>query len=131
MVKATKQPRCGSPVAGAVCCPSCPHQDGGGIPSPPSPRAGARTLSLAPAATHSQQESGSSPTLCLRGGGALCPGRVQPGYSSWEETAPPPQSCSPTPPTPRQLTSVYHMIPCNNCVDCRLDIVTVNIYCLY
>ena len=116
MVMATTQRRCGSPVTGAASCPDCQHQDGGGIPSPPSPRAAAGTLR--PAASPSM-ESGSSPTLCLWSAGGMCPGRVQPGYSSWEAGTPaagPPQSCSPPPPTPQQLTSVCHMIPGNNCV---------------
>ena len=48
----------------------------------------------------------------------MCPGRVQPGYSSWEEGAPAPaQNCSPPPPTPQHLISVCHIRPCNNCVD--------------
>ena len=48
----------------------------------------------------------------------MCPGRVQPGYSSWEEGAPAPaQNCSPSPTTPQHLISVCHIRPCNNCVD--------------
>ena len=119
---ASIQPRCGSLVTGAAFCPDCQHQDGHSIPSPPSPRAaGTRTLLLGtlgwPAASP-LMESGSSPTLCLRGGWAMCPGRVQPGYSSWEEGAPAPaQNCSPPPPTPQHLISVCHIRPCNNCVD--------------
>ena len=50
----------------------------------------------------------------------MCPGRVQPGYFSWEDaatTAPgPPQSCSPQPPTPQLQASVCHIGPGNNCV---------------
>ena len=114
MVMATTQPRCGSPVTGAASCPGCRHQDYTGTPSPPTARAGATILR--PAASP-LMESGSSPTLCLRSGGTMCPGRVQPGYSSWEEGAPaPPQSCSPPPPTPQHPTSVCHIALGNNCV---------------
>ena len=128
MVMPSTQPRCGSPVTGAACCPDCRTQDGTGIPSPPSPRAaGTRTLLLGtlgwPAATP-LTESGSSPTLCLRGGGAMCPGRVQPGYFSWEEASPatapsPAQNCSPPLPTQLLLPSVCHMIPSKIACHCK------------
>ena len=120
MVMASTQRRCGSPVTGAASCPGCQHQDGGIKPSPPTPRAAARTLW--PAASP-LMESGSSPTLCLSGVTTMCPGRVQPGYSSWEEsclapvqTPAPLQNCSPPLPTPQQLASVCHMKPSNDCV---------------
>ena len=121
MMMASTQRRCGSPVTGAASCPDCQHQDGRGIHSHHTPRAAAGTfgrLRLRPAAS-ALMESGSSPTLCLWSGWAMCPGRVQPGYSSWEATAPaPPQSCSPPPPTPQLLASVCHMRPGNNCAVC-------------
>ena len=110
MVKA-RQLRCGSPVTGGACSPCSHIQDGTSIPSPPTPRAAATRLG--PAASP-LMESGSSPTLCLRNDGTMCPGRVQPGYSSWDLA--PAQSYSPPPPTPQHLTSVCHMIPGNNCV---------------
>ena len=122
MVTPAPQRRCGFPVTGAACCPDCQHQDGPCIPSPPTPHAAAGTfgrLRLVPAASP-LMESGSSPTLCMRGGTVMCPGRVQPGYFSWEEGRPPAaepaQSCSPPPTTPQQLTSVCHMKHGNNCV---------------
>ena len=114
MVTPAPQRRCGSPVTGAASCPDCQHQDGTGIHNPPTPRAAAGTQG--PAASP-LMESGSSPTLCLRSGLAMCPGRVQPGYSSWEEGAPAPaQNCSPPPPTPQHLASVCHIRRGNNCV---------------
>ena len=119
MVMPRIQRRCGSPVTGAAPCPDCRHQDGGSIPSHHTPRAEAGTLTRQcwPAATP-LMESGSSPTLCLGIGTGMCPGRVQPGYSSWEEEAAPapPQSCSPPPPTPQHLASVCLMIHGNTCI---------------
>ena len=116
MVIPAPLPRCGSLVTGAASCPGCRHQDGTGIRRHHTPRVAARTLGLGTAATP-LMESGSSPTLCLSSGGTMCPGRVQPGYFSWEAGTPaPPQSCSPPPPTPQHPTSVCHMIPSNTCV---------------
>ena len=114
MVMPSTQPRCGFLVTGAACCPGSQHQDGSGIHSPPSLLAVG--LVLRPAASASM-ESGSSPTLCLRSGWNMCPGRVQQGYFSWgEEATPAAQSFSPPPPTLLLLTSVCHIGPCNNCV---------------
>ena len=114
MMTPAPQPRCGSLVTGAASCPGCQHQDGGNIPSHHTPRVAAGTLHTAASAL---MESGSSPTLCLRSGTVMCPGRVQPGHSSWEASTPaPPQSCSPATPTPQHQASVCHMRPSNNCV---------------
>ena len=118
MMTPAPPPRCGSLVGGAVSCPGCHHQDGTLIHNPLSLLAAAagRLMGLGTAVIPSM-ESGSSPTLCLKGGPDMCLGRVLPGYSSWEATTPaPPQSCSPPPPTPQHLTSVCHIRPSNNCV---------------
>ena len=117
MVMASTQPRCGSPVTGAACCPDCQHQDGGIIPSPPSPRVAAWTLRQGPAASP-LMESGSSPTLCLSRGGTMSHGSHLPGYFSWEEGGPTTlvQNCSPPPRTLQLLTSVCRIGPRNNCV---------------
>ena len=132
MVIASAQPRCGSPVTGAGCCPGSRHQDGHLIPNHPTLRVArvwsTRTLRLAATPL---MENGSSPTLCLRSGLAMCPGRVQLGYSSWEETTGGPPalrshlSCSPPPTTPQLLASVCHIRPSNSCVDNHY---TVHIY---
>ena len=123
MVMAPTQPRCGSPVTGGASCPDCQHQDGGIIHRHHSPRVAGQLglgwpgqLGLGWPAASALMESGSSPTLCLRSGTGMCPGRVQPGHFSWEETTPPAQSCSPPPPTPQHLTSVCLIVPSNNCV---------------
>ena len=110
------QRRCGSPVTEAACCPGSRTQDGPAIPNPPSLLAEAGRLG--PAATP-LMESGGSPTLCLRSGLAMCPGRVQLGYSSWEVGTPALttiQSCSPPPLTLLLLASVCHIRHCNDCV---------------
>ena len=112
------QPRCGYPVVRAACCPGSPLQGGTGTHNPLLQHVAVRRLG--PAASPSM-ESGSSPTLCLRSGTGMCPGRVQPGYSSWEEVAQAaliatPQNFSPTPPTLLLQASVCHILPRNNCV---------------
>ena len=113
MEMATTHPRCGSLVTGAACCQESRHQDGRIIHNHPTLLA-ADILSLGllgcPAAWP-LVESGSNPTLCLSGGGAMCPGRVLPGHSSWEVS--PPGGChlsfSP-PPTSPPLPALIYLI---------------------
>ena len=110
MVMASTQPRCGSVVTKAASCPGSRQQDGGLIHNHHSPLAEAWTLG--PTASP-LMESGSSPTLCLRSGSGMRPGRVQLGYSSWEAGLAPAQSCFQPAMTLLLKASVCHMIPGN------------------
>ena len=73
------RPRYGFLVTGAVCCPASQTQVGDIIHNHPTLHAAVRMVLLGQPASP-LMESGSSPTLCLWGGPAMCPGRVQPGY---------------------------------------------------
>ena len=87
MVMVLTQLRCGYRVTGAAGCPISQTMDGGRIHRHLSPHAaGTREgpwSKLEGLAATPSMESGSNPTLCLRSGTTMYPGRVLPGYSSW------------------------------------------------